>query len=179
MFAVDEMESCELPLLYSPASPTDPKHPYVTLQKNKRREARRSEVKRHRTKKWLDKSRLVRRSYKNEQATRDAIIRATRQSGSVLHDGDSRLGPGAWGIDDKLQTKATSQFVVKIETIHKAEAQKCVTIITTGNREKFVVASLPVFCEAAQEFILTCKNIASQTGDTPSQHEVDFDVTNS
>ena len=137
------------PLCYMPTSRHSPEHP-VTLQRQaERKAALRASREKRKSKPFTDKSRLVRRAYKNERETRDAIVRATHRSGASNGDGDSRLGTGEIGIDDKLQTRATSQFTVKVAELEKARAQGCIVVITNASGRKFAVAELDFFITAA------------------------------
>jgi hypothetical protein len=88
---------------------------------------------------------MTRRAFRTERETRSDIIRATQRSGAVNGDGDSRIGSGRVGIDDKLQSKATKQITIKTEEIDKAHRQGCIVIITTATGRKFIVAELNFF----------------------------------
>jgi len=88
---------------------------------------------------------MIRHAFRTERETRNDIIRATQRSGAVNGDGDSRIGSGRVGIDDKLQSRATKHITLKTEEIDKAHRQGCIVIITTATGRKFVVAELDFF----------------------------------
>lgn len=159
---LEDAEISERPLLYQPCVMGAPKHPLQELRKQRRKESKLEEKRRKQSDKYRKKSKLVKKAFKNEEETRQALVRATIKSGSVLHDGDTRIGSGALGIDDKLQTKATKQFTVKVDEVTKAESQNCVLIITTAKDEKFVVASLGLFCKAAKELTSAIEEYTTQ-----------------
>jgi hypothetical protein len=82
------------------------------------------------------------RAAKNESNTRDTIIRATQRSGALNGDGDSRLGDGTLGIEDKLQSRSFKQFTVTLNEVDKAHKQGCLLVVTTAEGRKFVVSDL-------------------------------------
>ena len=146
---VDAIDS-EMPLHYKKFYPTDPEHPVVAFRNKREELTRKSERARRASTPFKTKSKLVRKSFKTEGDTRTAIIRATARSGALNGDGDSRIGDGQWGIDDKLCSNAVSQFTVSIKDVSKAHAQHCVIVITLKDGSKYVVAELEDFCSAAE-----------------------------
>jgi len=146
---LEDAEVSSDPLCYLPVDRRAPEHPLQTKRLADRKAALKVDKERRRSKPFTDKSRLVRRAYKNERQTRDAIVRATHRSGAANGDGDSRLGDGTVGIDDKLQSKSTHQFIVKVAEVEKARAQGCILVITTGTGRKFALAELDFYLESA------------------------------
>ncbi|MCK7495074.1 MAG: hypothetical protein MZW92_31300 [Comamonadaceae bacterium] len=74
-----------------------------------------------------------------------------------------RFGEGYLGFDYKLQTKATSQFTVKIDEVDKAwRQQRNIIVITTANGERFAVARLEQFIQFAEEIAATKGEVCGQ-----------------
>jgi hypothetical protein len=142
---LEDAVNSTLRLFYKKLSPTDPDHPVVAARQEKRDQAKEAERRRRQSDIFKKKSRMTRRAFKTERETRSDIIRATQRSGAVNGDGDSRIGSGRVGIDDKLQSKATKQITLKTEEIDKAHRQGCIVVITTSTGRKFVVAELDFF----------------------------------
>ena len=165
----EEAAGSELPLLYKKMLPSDPDHPIVAERQELRRESRAKEKRRKQSDSYRNKSRLVKQSYRNERETRETIIRATQRSGAENGDGDSRLGDGQWGIDDKLQTRSTSQFTISVAEIDKASRQRSVIVVTLATGRKFVVADIDDFCSCAAAMAEVVKNQATTT--TGSQEQ--------
>lgn len=147
-----------LPLLQQKMFPDDPDHPLKAAIKEARQQKKDVEKRRKKSDSFKKKSTLVRRAFRNEKETRTEIIRATQRSGAVNGDGDSRLGTGEWGVDDKLQSNATEQFTIRVKEIEKASNQKCVIVVTLKTGRKFVVATLEDFCNAADALADACRN---------------------
>jgi len=157
MLPLDEALSSTLPLLYRKISPTDINHPLVDAKAAQREEKKKAAKRQKQSEAWKAKSKLVKRAYKNERITRDTIIRATSRSGATNGDGDSRIGDGQWGIDDKLMTKSSQQFTIRVEDIDKASAQRCVIVVTLSTGKKFVIAELGDFCSASAAMAAACE----------------------
>lgn len=142
----ESAELCELGLHYVHKQGA-PEHPYREWKKRRRQEAREAERDRKRTPAYKKKSRTVKRALKTEEKTRRAVVRATKRSGALNGDGDSRVGDGSIGIEDKTQSNATRQFTVVVDELEKAHRQGCIMVVTTATGAKFVVSELTFFCE--------------------------------
>lgn len=154
-----EAADSTLPLLYLKMCATDPAHPVVEVRKVRKRDQLQRERDRKRSTAFRTNSMRVRKALRNERGTRDEIIRATHRSGASNGDGDSRLGDGQWGVDDKYYCVGNSQFTVKLKDIDKARSQKCVIIVTVKNGAKYVVAELNDFCSSAQAMIAALESV--------------------
>lgn len=146
----ESAELCELALHYAHKFGA-PNHPYTEWKKRRRREARDTERYRKRTPDYKKKSRTVRRALKTEEKTRRAVVRATKRSGAVNGDGDTRIENTTIGIEDKFQSKSRKQFVVVTDEVDKAHRQSCVLVITTAEGRKFLVSELTfILCHAEE-----------------------------
>jgi len=145
-YSVDEWADLTLRLFYHAATKSAPEHPYTHWKKGRVAKAKRDKKGSADFKK---RSRIVRRAAKNEEGTRDAIVRQTMRSGALNGDGDTRLGDGSFGIDDKLMSRNREQFTITTKEINKASAQQCVIVVTLATGEKFVVAKLEDMLKAA------------------------------
>lgn len=142
----EQLGIIKMMLHYRPNQVRAPKHPYQ-FWLHKRELARKRELKRSAP---VKRRRLqTKRASRNEERTRTAIVQATKRSGALNHDGDSRLGNGEWGVDDKLQSTARAQFTVRVAEVDKASLQRCVVVVTTADGRKFVIADLEDFVAAA------------------------------
>ena len=120
-FPLPEALDIELPLLYVRKNTTCPALHPIQVERKRQKVVALGAVRRAKTaaprRKNLSK---LRDSQRNERNTRDAIVRQTLASGAVIGDGDSRLGDGSVGLDDKLQSRSFKQIVVKIDEVDKA-----------------------------------------------------------
>lgn len=132
-------------LHYRKNAATAPRHPYQLWKHQQGLRAKRNE---RQTKEVRDRKVRTRRAYSNERSTRTQLVRATVRSGAAFGDGDTRIGAGQWGIDDKLQSHAREQITVRVSEVDKASRQRCVIVLTTAEGRKFVVARLEDFAEA-------------------------------
>ena len=153
----EEGVNSTLPLLYRKYLPGDPEHPVVQLRKEQRESAKKVERARKQSTAFRQKSQLVKRAFKTEKQTRSEIIRATHRSGASNGDGDSRLGDGQWGVDDKLKSTSATQFTITVSEIAKAHDQHCIIIVTLSSGMKYVVAELDDFCSATKALTAACE----------------------
>lgn len=142
----------DLPLLYRPLTRTAPLHPIRVAKVAQIKAKRKAEALKDKSAATRKRRAIGNRARKNERDTSKAIVRATVASGSLAGDGDARLGEGYHGFDYKLQTKATKQFVVKVDEVTKAwEQQRNIIVISTAAGDRFAVAKLEHFIAFAAD----------------------------
>lgn len=156
----DEAIVSEMPLLYSKVLLSSPEHPLVGLRRHRRTESVKVDKQRKQTAAWRDKSYMVRKAFREEEVTRRQIIRATKRSGALNGDGDSRLGDGQWGVDDKRHSRASSTISVSVADVEKASNQSCVLVVTLATGRKFVIAELDDFVSASESIADALKKTA-------------------
>lgn len=140
-----------LSLLYHVAGyPDAPTHPY---QKHKRAQRQQEKRAQKHTKERITNKLRTRRAARNEELTRRAIVRATQGSGARNGDGDSRLGDGTIGIEDKMQSRSRKQFVTKTDELDKAHRQGCLLVVTNADGEKIAIARLEWLLEHAADLV--------------------------
>lgn len=155
----ESAELCELALHYAHKFGA-PNHPYTEWKKRRRREARDTERDRKRTPDYKKKSRTVKRALKTEEKTRRAVVQATKRSGALNGDGDTRLEGTGWGIDDKYHSTARTRVSVNVTDLEKAARQKCLVVVTLAGGEKYVIARLEDFVAAAGELAEALQTLA-------------------
>lgn len=155
----ESAELCELGLHYVHKQGA-PEHPYREWKKRRRQEAREAERDRKRTPAYKKKSRTVKRALKTEEKTRRAVVQATKRSGALNGDGDTRLEGTGWGIDDKYHSTARTRVSVNVTDLEKAARQKCLVVVTLAGGEKYVIARLEDFVAAAGELAEALQTLA-------------------
>lgn len=149
-FPLEDALDIELPLLYVRKDRDAPALHPIQVERKRLKKHKNQALRQHKSSSpRLKNLRQLRSSQVNERKTREAIVRQTLASGSVIGDGDTRLGDGSIGLDDKLMSRAHKQFTITLDAIDKARRQACMIVVTTAEGRKFAVMELDYLLSSA------------------------------